>query len=118
MSWPGREEVLGSVLFSPLMALAVWPVCFFILPLVALMWWAWRHGWTPSPGVYILAGALAGGDLTFHREPWGLAFFLGSTVAGLIANLLILLLFEVPKRCRFPGGIVGGTPSAGRGQIL
>jgi hypothetical protein len=106
MSWPKSDAVLGSVLFSPLMALAGWPMALIIMLLVLLMLGIYHQGLSRWRLLFVLAGTVVGagvglafarGDLTLHTEPWGLAYFVGSSLAGTLSNAMILALFHSPN---------------------
>ena len=96
MSWPNGESVVGSVLFSPLLALAGWPMAFLILLLVLVMWGIYQQGGIRPKWVFVLVGALVGAGIGafFKGGPelrWRLAFMVGGSLAGMLSNLLIVL---------------------------
>jgi hypothetical protein len=106
MSLPSPEAVLGSVLLSPLMAVVAWPMALIIILLVSLMLGLHHQGLVRWRFPFVLAGtvvgagvglAFAGGDLTLRDEPWGLAYFVGSSLAGTLSNAMILALFHSPN---------------------
>jgi hypothetical protein len=113
MSWPKPEAVLGSVLLSPLMAVAGWPMALLIMLLVLLMLGIYHQSLVRRKLLFVLVGTLVGagvgalfarGDLTFHHEPWGLAYFVGSCLAGTLSNAMILALFTTPNEGAPPNG--------------
>ena len=113
MNWPKPDAVLGSVLFSPLLALAGWPMAVFIMLLVLLMLGIYHQGLFRWRLLFVLAGTLVGaglglafarGDLTLHTEPWGLAYFVGSVLAGTLSNAMIVVLFTSPNKGAEPNG--------------
>jgi len=113
MDWSKPNAVLGSVLFSPLLALAGWPMALIIMLLVLLMLGIYHQGLFRWRLVFVLTGTLVGagvglafaqGDLTFRAEPWGLAYFVGSTLAGTLSNAMILVLFNSPNKGAAPNG--------------
>ncbi len=114
MSWPKPDEVLGSILFSPLMAVAGWPMAILILLLVLLMWGAYQQGLIGRRILFVVTGTMigavfgllfAGGDIAIQSEPWGLAFFVGSCLAGTLANTMIMILFRAPNNAAAPTGV-------------
>lgn len=113
MSWPKPESVLSSVLFSPLMAIAGWPMALIILLLVLLMLGVYQQALARRRFLFVLTGTLVGagvgllfaqGDLTLRSEPWGLAYFVGSSLAGTLSNAMILALFTAPNKSAAPNG--------------
>ena len=119
MSWPKLDAVLGNVLFSPLFALAGWPMALIIMLLVLLMLGIHHQGLVPRKFLFVLTGTLVGagvglvfaqGDLALHSEPWGLAYFVGSALAGTLSNTMILALFTSPNK--------GAAPNSGTATPL
>ena len=130
MNLPRPESILGSVLFSPLLAVAGWPMALLILLLVLFMWGAYEQGVVRQRFLFVLMGTLVGagtgllfarGDLTLRSEPWGLACFVGSCLAGTLSNAMILKMFGAPNKSAAPNGgpatpvdnskLAGGPPS-------
>lgn len=113
MSWPKPDAVLGSVLFSPLLALAGWPMALIIMLLVLLMLGIYHQGLFHRKFLFVLTGTFVGtgvglvfarGDLALCSEPWGLAYLVGSTLAGTLSNVMILVLFNSPNQGAAPKG--------------
>jgi hypothetical protein len=111
MNLPRPEAILGSLLFSPLMALVAWPMALIILLLVLLMLGLHQQALVRWKLLFVLTGTLVGasvgllfarGDLTLRSEPWGLAYFVGSSLAGTVANTMILALFNSPNEPAAP----------------
>jgi hypothetical protein len=107
MSWSNPDPLIGNVVFSPFMALAGWPIALLIMLLVLLMLGVHHQRILRSRLVFVLTGMVVGagvgcafarGDLTFHPDPWGLAYFVGSTLAGTLSNAMILALFAAPNQ--------------------
>ena len=106
MNLPRPESILGSLLFSPLMALVAWPMALIILLLVLLMLGLHQQALVRWRFLFVLTGTLVGagvgllfarGDLSLRSEPWGLAYFVGSSLAGTLSNAMILALFNSPN---------------------
>lgn len=122
MSWPPKPDaVLGSVLLLPLLALAGWPMALIILLLVLLMLGIHQQGLFRRRLPFVLTGTLVGagvglafarGDLVLRSEPWGLAYWVGSTLAGTLANVMIVALFTSPN----PGVPAHGDPAPSLGK--
>ncbi|MBE7502719.1 MAG: hypothetical protein HS113_21035 [Verrucomicrobiales bacterium] len=123
MSWAKPDAVLGSVLFSPLLALAGWPMALIIMLLVLLMLGIHHQGLVRPRFLFVLMGTLVGagvglvfvrGDLTLRSEPWGLAYFVGSSLAGTLSNAMIVTMFTAPNKVAAPNG-GPGTPLGNSG---
>ena len=121
MSLPKPDAVHGSVLFSPLLALAGWPMALIIMLLVLLMSGIYRQGIFRWRLLFVLTGTLvgagvgiafAGGDLTLRSEPWGLAYFVGSSLAGTLSNAMIVVLFKATN----PGAAPSDTTATPQGD--
>ena len=74
--------------------------------LVLLMLGVHQQALIRSRFLFVLTGTLVGagiglvvarGDLTLHSDPWGLAYFVGSTLAGTLSNAMIPALFAAPN---------------------
>ena len=113
MSWPKSDAVLGSVLFSPLLALAGWPMALIIMLLVLLMLGIYHQGLVRRKFLFVLTGTLIGagvglvfarGNLALRSEPWGLAYFVGGALAGTLSNAMIVALFTSPNKGAAPNG--------------
>jgi len=113
MDWQKSEDIAGAVLFSPLMAVVAWPNALIIMLLVLLMLGIYFQALVRQRLLFMLTGTMvgagvglvfAGGDLTLCSEPWGLAYFVGSSLAGTLSNAMILALFTAPNKGAAPNG--------------
>ncbi len=110
MDWPNTEAMLGSVLFSPLLALGGWFTAFLILPLVGAMW-SIRAAEILRPGwLFILIGAVVGTAVGAvlpggPESRWRVAFMVGGCLAGTLSNVMIVLsISAAPNHGAPPNG--------------
>lgn len=116
MEWPDTGAILGGVPFLPLLALAGWPVLIFELGGVLLLWGAWSQGLVRQRALTGVAGLLMGMAVTTvpilvsdtppepgsERWRYAVAFGAGSCGAGLVAGLLVPVLFKRRERATSP----------------
>jgi hypothetical protein len=122
MDWPNGQSVVGSMLFSPLLALAGWPMAFLTLLLVFIMWVIRQQGLFRQSWVFVLAGAVAGTGLgalcAGGPEPrWRLAFIIAGCLVGTLSNIMVAWFQSInAEQTASPnGGPAGQLGNSGAG---